>query len=146
MIEQKALQHINRKGSILSVSLDGEKLSSCMLDSIIVLKKSTESVFLLIKEAGYNNDPHCSHTLRAVNVFIEEEIEDEHAGTQYAIIEIEDDQGRLNTVEMIEPSLFPAEHKQWVKWNRYKNENKELFHKVDEKILKEHQEIADTWN
>lgn len=143
--DQKKLLLMNRNGSIMKCSDDDGELFTTIVDSMIITRKESDNLWLFWKAAGYDQGQQYAHTIKITNLTIDDSVNDKDSGKQWVSLIFSDDKGRRYTLEMILPSLFPQEYKHWVKWTKYRNEHQKGFRATDERLLKEHQEIADTW-
>ncbi len=104
--------------------------------------------WVLWKELGYPEDRRCCHTIKVVEVDVEDTISAEVDGQSvdaWLIVELTDSFGRIHHVEMIGPITEPAHAASWRRWTKYRNENPELFERVDASILEEHLRLAEEW-
>lgn len=91
--------------------------------------------WLLFKEAGYHHGFQYSHTIKVLR----------HEQDDTYLIDLTDDRARRHHVELLFPTLDPELIRQWKEWQAYKAEHREDFKKIDEQILEEHLQIAESW-
>lgn len=142
---QKNLLMMNRKGSVMKCTDKDGLLFDTIMDSVMITRTEEDAVWLFWKSLGYDQGPQYAHTTKIVEIELDEIIEDDKNGAQWAIVDLVDDRGRKYNIELIHPQLHPDYHKLWVKWTKYKNDHKDAFRKMDDRLLEEHKEIADEW-
>lgn len=104
--------------------------------------------WLLWKELGYQEGFNYSHTIKVVNVSVDDTLTAQSAGAEinaWLIVELTDDLDRIYKLEMIEPVSEPAHAKQWEAWLAFRKNNRDLFQRIDSEILAEHIKIAEDW-
>lgn len=104
--------------------------------------------WLLWKELGYQEGFNYSHTIKVVNVSVDDTLTAQSGGSEvnaWLIVELTDDLDRIYQLEMIEPVSEPAHAKQWEAWLAFRKNNRDLFQRIDSEILVEHIKIAEDW-
>jgi hypothetical protein len=104
--------------------------------------------WLLWKELGYQEGFNYSHTIKVVNVSVDDTLTAQSGGSEvnaWLIVELTDDLDRIYHLEMIEPVSEPAHAKQWDAWLAFRKNNRDLFQRIDSDILAEHIKIAEDW-
>lgn len=140
------LSKMNRSGTVMTVYSDGGETLQTMPDSLIALRIEGDHFWLLWKSVGYLKGPQLCQTIKVVDHFVNSYIENKKDGKQWLTVTLQDDRSRLYLIEIIEPFSDPEAYQKWRKWQRYRKDNEEEFKKIDAKILKQHQEIADKWD
>lgn len=104
--------------------------------------------WLLWKELGYQEGFNYSHTIKVVNVSVDDTLTAQSDGAEinaWLIAELTDDLNRIYHLEMIEPVSEPAYAKQWETWLAARKDNRNMFMRMDSEILAEHIKIAEGW-
>lgn len=104
--------------------------------------------WLLWKELGYQEGFNYSHTIKVVNISVDDTLTAQSGGSEinaWLIVELTDDLDRIYNLEMIEPVSEPAHAKQWEAWLAFRKNNRDLFQRIDSEILVEHIKIAEDW-
>lgn len=104
--------------------------------------------WLLWKEVGYQEGFQYSHTIKVVDVEVEDEMTREIEGKSvkaWIIVKMVDSDGRVHRFELIVPNQEKAQADLWKDWLAYRNQNKEFLEKLDEEILRDHLKIAEEW-
>lgn len=140
------LSKMNRSGTVMTVYSDGGETLQTMPDSLIPLRIEGDYFWLLWKSVGYLKGPQLCQTIKVVDYFVNAYLENKKNGQQWLTVTLQDDRSRLYLIEIIEPFSDPEVFQKWRKWQRYRIDNEEEFKKIDAKILKKHQQIADTWD
>ena len=140
------LRKMNLSGTVMTIYSDGGETLQAMPDSLIPLRVKGDHFWLFWKSIGYLEGPQLCQTIKVVDYFVNAFLENEKYGKQWLTVTLQDDQSRLYLIEIIEPFCEPEAYNKWRKWQRYRKENKEKFKKIDAKMLKKHQLVADNWN
>jgi hypothetical protein len=105
--------------------------------------------WLLWKALGYDEGFQHAHTIKVVDVRVEDTLMAEHDGKEaegWLIVELTDDLGRIHHVEMIEPVSEPELAADWQRWIAYRQKSAERFRRIDAQLLAEHLRIAEDWS
>lgn len=143
---QGLFDHFNVDGSWMSATdADRKEIWRDFIDSYTVTRISphfdaqgsiTKTDFwLMFKWVGYNNGFQYTHTIKVVDWGREDTYE----------LDLKDDLGRIYHIELI---MDIAEHDYvvaWKEWQKYKEENRQLFDTINADLLEEHIRIAETW-
>jgi hypothetical protein len=102
-----------------------------------------------VEGLGYDEGFQHAHTVKVVDIRIEDTLTAEHDGKEvegWLIVELTDDLGRIHHVEMIEPVSEPELAADWQRWIAYRQKSAERFHRIDAQLLAEHLRIAEDWS
>ena len=155
---QEALHWFNNRGSRMTVRESGDLFLDTLVDSFTVTRIAPHfdtagnhlrtDFWLLWKALGYDEGFQHAHTIKVVDVRVEDTLMAEHDGKEaegWLIVELTDDLGRIHHVEMMEPVSGPELAADWQRWTAYRRKNAERFHRIDTQLLAEHLPIAEDW-
>ena len=156
---QEALHWFNNRGSRMTVRESGDLFLDVLVDSFTVTRIAPHfdtagnhlrtDFWLLWKALGYDEGFQHAHTVKVVDIRIDDTLTVEHDGKEvegWLIVDLTDDMGRIHHVEMIEPVSEPELAADWQRWIAYRQKNAERFHRIDAQLLVEHLRIAEDWS
>lgn len=156
---QKQLHWFNERGCRLQIrEHGGEKFIDTIAAELTVTRIAPHfdaagkfirtDFWLLWKELGYQEGFNYSHTIKVVNVSVDDTLTAQSDGAEinaWLIAELTDDLNRIYHLEMIEPVSEPAYAKQWETWLAARKNNLDIFLRMDSEILAEHIKISEGW-
>ena len=157
---QVALLWFNSRGSRMTVSERGSGVFlDTLVDSFTVTRIAPHfdaagnhlrtDFWLLWKALGYDEGFQYAHTIKVINVQVDDNLTAGHEGketTAWLIVDLTDDLGRIHHIEVIEPVSEPELAADWQRWIAYRQKNAERFLRIDDQLQAEHLRIAEDWS
>lgn len=143
---QQKLLLLNRNGSTAKVMDEGVEVTQTLVDSFIVTRVEGEVFWLLWKSRGFIEGPQYAHTVKVVNIDLQDVLDTKHDGEQWTRFKLTDDRGWEIQVDLIEPNCEVDKAQAWKEWTAYRNKNAERFALADKQVLEDHTRIAMEWS
>ena len=155
---QDALHWFNSRGSRMTVSESEGVFLDTLVDSFTVTRIAPHfdaagnhlrtDFWLMWKALGYDEGFQHAHTIKVIDVRVDDTLTSERDGKDveaWLIADLTDDQGRIHHIEMIEPGVEPELAADWQRWTAYRRDHREMFQRIDDQLLAEHLMIAEDW-
>jgi hypothetical protein len=143
---QALFEPFNAGGSWMSLAEKGsETIRLGLVDGFWVTRVSPHfdakggvtrvDFWLFMRMLGYDEGFHHAHTIKVVSWSQEDTY----------LLDLVDDRSRMFHIELVFPDQEPDMAADWKTWNKYKEDNRDRFSRIDADLLSEHVRIAEEW-